>query len=72
LNTLNPSFASDELLSRLDGLLADLRALRAEVHGLSADATVDAAHADDGGTTKKKPKKHKKAKGKKKAKARNG
>ena len=71
MNTRNPSFASDELLSRLDGLLADLRALRAEVHELSADATVDAAR-DDGETTKKKNKKHKKAKGKKKAKARNG
>ena len=71
MNTRSPSFASDELLSRPDGLLADLRALRAEVHGLSADATVDAPH-HDGDTTKKKNKKHNKAKGKKKAKARNG
>ena len=68
MNTRNPSFASDELLSRLDGLLADLRALRAEVHELSADATVDAARGE---TTKKKNKKRKKAKSKKKAKARN-
>ena len=63
-------FASDELLARLDGLLADLRALRAEVHELSVDATVDVP-STDAETTKKKHKKHKKAKGKKKAKARN-
>ena len=68
MNTRNPSFASDELLSRLDGLLADLRALRAEVHEFSADATVDAGRGE---TTKKKNKKGKKAKSKKKAKARN-
>jgi hypothetical protein len=70
VNTRRSSYASDELLKRLDGLLADLRALRAEVHELSADATVDAPRAD-GETTKKKNKKHKKAKVKKKAKARN-
>jgi len=69
LNTRS-QFASDELLARLDGLLADLRALRAEVHELSVDATVDVPRADVE-STKKKHKKHKKAKGKKKAKARN-
>jgi hypothetical protein len=71
-------YVADELLERLDGLLADVRALHAEVHQLSSsgdrdtDAPADSKHPDK----KKQPKNKKKGKKKstehkKTAKARN-
>jgi hypothetical protein len=67
VNTRRSSFASDELLERLDGLLADLRALRAEVHELSppggqAESDNDRRPAGEKKTKPKKSKKSKKSK----------
>ena len=68
MTTRNPSFASDELLERLDGLLADCVRSRRGARAVRGDATVDAPRRHRSKT--KKHKKNKKGKGKKKSKAR--
>jgi hypothetical protein len=78
LNTPSPSYNSDVLLQRLDGLLAELRDLRTQVHELSAsdgddtdgDRDVAATRAKKAKHKGKNTKKAKMAKGKKKANAR--
>ena len=71
-------YVADELLERLDGLLADVRALHAEVHqlssssgGVSNDAAADTKPRDTKKPKNKKKGKKKSAEHKKASKARN-
>ena len=73
------SYVADELLERLDGLLADVRELHTEVHQLSTSAAEGTAapadskqqKAKEKPKNKPKNKQHKKKNKKKKSKARN-